>query len=157
VIADFVLPDYRNITTLRLENVSSAVPVFDILSQMSAGSRVRLTGVDWTTDTSDFLQHLLKMRGMTEEGINTEIAVVSGKWRIKNALLSTYVQAQKLFPYLAITVDNIVYDTLIVSPGVLFTSSDNKYFLFADGAHTTSKTGAEIDAFIENSRKIRGE
>jgi hypothetical protein len=82
-----------------LENVSSAVPVFDILSQMSAGSRVRLTGVDWTTDTSDFLQHLLKMRGMTEEGINTEIAVVSGKWRIKNALLSTYVEAQKLKEY----------------------------------------------------------
>lgn len=157
VIEDFVLPDYRNITTLRLENVSSAVPVFDILSQMSAGSRVRLTGVDWTTDTSDFLQHLLRMRGMTEDGINTEIAVVSGKWHIRSTLLSTYIEAQKLFPYLTITVDNIVYDTLIVAPNRLFVSSNNKYFLLADGAHTTSKTGAEIDAFIENSRKIRGE
>ena len=94
---------------------------------------------------------------MTEEGINTEIAVVSGKWHIRSTLLSTYIEAQKLFPYLTITVDNIVYDTLIVAPGALFTSSDNKYFLLADGAHTTSKTGAEIDAFIENSRKIRGE
>lgn len=36
--------DYSNISTLRIENCSSVIPVLDILSEMSANSRVRIIG-----------------------------------------------------------------------------------------------------------------
>lgn len=150
-LSEFVLPGYPRITTLWLENCSNAIDGVNIVMAMSGGSRVRLIDVEWRLENSDILDKLLTMRGINEDGSNANNAVVSGKLHIRTMPFSTYVEAQKTFPYLTITVDNIVYDTLIVSPDRLFVTADNKYFLLADGAHTTGKTGAEIDTFIENT------
>lgn len=74
--------DYSSITTLRVENSGSAIPVLDILSQMSAGSRVRILGfvalADTTQDVEDFFDFLDTMAGMTEAGINVDKPVVQG-------------------------------------------------------------------------------
>lgn len=74
--------DYSSITTLRVENSGSAIPVLGILSQMSAGSRVRILGfvavADTTDDVEDFFDFLDTMAGMTEAGINTDKPVVQG-------------------------------------------------------------------------------
>ena len=74
--------DYSSITTLRVENSGSAIPVLDILSQMSAGSRVRILGfvavADTTDDVEDFFDFLDTMAGMTEAGINVDKPVVQG-------------------------------------------------------------------------------
>ena len=85
--------------------------------------------------------------------VTVEVAVMPGNLQVGTMLLSAYIDAQNKFPYLNITVETIVYDTLIVSPDKLFVASDDKYFLLADGAHTTDSTGAEIDQFIADSRR----
>ena len=75
--------DYSNISTLRIENCSSAIPVLDILSEMSANSRVRIIGfslaVTSTQDVEDFYDYLDTMRGLDENGNNLDNAVVSGR------------------------------------------------------------------------------
>ena len=73
--------DYTSITTLRVEN-STAVPVIDILGDMSAASRVRIIGftttASTTSDVEDFCDYLDTMRGLDESGNNLETAVASG-------------------------------------------------------------------------------
>ena len=74
--------DYSSITTLRIENSSDEIPVFDILVDMPANSRVRIIGftmeVSSTDDVEDFFDYLDTMRGMDESGNNLTTAVVSG-------------------------------------------------------------------------------
>ena len=74
--------DYSNITTLRIENCSSAIPVLDILDEIPANSRVRLIGFTATASTTaeveDFYDYLDTMRGLDENGGNLDNAVVSG-------------------------------------------------------------------------------
>ena len=74
--------DYSNISTLRIENCSSAIPVLDILEDMAVNSRVRIIGftmaVQSTTDVEDFFDYLDTMRGLDEQGNNLDHAVVAG-------------------------------------------------------------------------------
>ena len=81
-ITDFTMPSYANITTLRVENSSSAIPVLNILAAMPANSRVRIIGftmtVSTTDDVEDFFDRLDTMRGLDESGNNLDNPVVSG-------------------------------------------------------------------------------
>lgn len=75
--------DYSQITTLRIENCGSAIPVMDILEDMAANSRVRIIGfttsVSSTQDVEDFYDYLDTMRGMDENGDETSMSMaVSG-------------------------------------------------------------------------------
>lgn len=81
-ISDFVLAEYSNITTLRLENVSNAVDSREILEELLPASRVRLIGVDWTAASYEEITTLFDlldtMRGLDENGGNVDKAQVSG-------------------------------------------------------------------------------
>lgn len=81
-ITDFSMPSYQNISTLRVENCGSAIPVLDILDDIPANSRVRILGFELTVtstdDVEDFFDYLDTMRGLDENGNNLENAVVSG-------------------------------------------------------------------------------
>jgi hypothetical protein len=81
-ITDFVMPAYGNITTLRVENCGSGVPILDILDELAEGSRVRVIGftlaVTSQGDVEDFYDYLDTMRGLDEYGGNLDKAVVSG-------------------------------------------------------------------------------
>lgn len=150
-LTEFVMPSYANITTLWLENVSNAVPSDDILLAMPAGSRVRMTNVNWTLDSTDILDALFKMRGMTESGDNTDNAVVSGSAYFDMVLpISKYLIAKSKFPYLTVTAKSYELDVLAVSPDQVFVTSDNKLFMLTDGGYTTGYTGAEIDQYIDD-------
>lgn len=74
--------DYSNITTLRIENCSSAVPVLEILSDLQAKSRVRIIGLQMGVSTTEeveaFYDKLDTMTGLDENGDNLDKAVVSG-------------------------------------------------------------------------------
>jgi len=79
-ITDFTMPDYSGITTLRLENVSSAVPIVTILNTIASGSRVRIVGLNLTMadmdEVNDFISLLDTMKGIDENGNNVETAQV---------------------------------------------------------------------------------
>ena len=81
-ITSFSMPSYENITTLRLENVSSAVDPFEILDDIPANSRVRLIGftkaVSSTAEVDAFIALLDTMRGLDEAGNNVDTAQVAG-------------------------------------------------------------------------------
>ena len=81
-LTDLSIPSYAGISTLRLENVSSAVDSKAILQAIPANSRVRLIGIDWAAGTADKLMEIIAlldtMRGLDEAGNNTDMAQVSG-------------------------------------------------------------------------------
>lgn len=81
-LQDLSIPSYAGISTLRLENVSSAVDSKAILEAIPANSRVRLIGINWAAGTADKLMEIITlldtMRGLDEAGNNTDIAQVSG-------------------------------------------------------------------------------
>ena len=85
-LTDFVLNDSTNITTLRLENVGALIDTPSVINAMDDGGRIRLTDVDWTVSSENELvvlfDKLIKMRGLDENGNNTDLAVVSGRCRV---------------------------------------------------------------------------
>lgn len=114
-ITDFVLPNYSNITTLRLENVSDAVPMNDILIGLPANSRVRLIGVSYTADSyaefAPIIEKLDTMRGLDENGNNVDTAQISGTVHI-TALTSAELKAiTDRYPSITVTYDSLVIYT----------------------------------------------
>lgn len=149
-ITDFVLPSCANVTTLWIENVSDVVDSAAIAAQMPVGSRVRMTNVDWNLDSVDFLDHMMQMRGLTETGDNMDKAVISGKVYVDDVMLvSKYLILKDHFPYLEVTAKSYDLDVLEVSPSQIFVTADRKLFMLADGGHSTTYTGADIDRYIE--------
>lgn len=74
--------DYSNISTIRIENSSSAIPILAILSSIQANSRVRIIGFTMTVstqkDVENFYDYLDTMKGLDENGNNLDNPVVSG-------------------------------------------------------------------------------
>ena len=81
-ITSFSMPDYSGISTLRVENCGTAIPVLDILDNMAPNSRVRIIGftmaVTSTSEVELFFDYLDTMRGLDESGNNVDTAVVAG-------------------------------------------------------------------------------
>ncbi len=112
-ITDFTIPGYANISTLRLENVSTAVDSVAILKAMAANSRVRLIGVNWefdeAADVEDLYDTLDTMRGLDESGNNTDAAQVSGKIHIPSLTGTELESLQSRYTNITITYDTISF------------------------------------------------
>lgn len=118
-ITEFVLPSYSQITTLRIENSSSVIPVMDILDNIANGSRVRLIGFTTTasgasdaakkTDVEDFYDYLDNMRGLDENGNETSISqAVQGTITGIDSLTGAWLAQMKArYPYIDITYNHI--------------------------------------------------
>ena len=85
-LADFVLNDSSNLTTLRLENVGSLIDTPNVINNMADGSRIRALDIDWEieseADLIALLNKLIKMRGLDENGNNIDAAVLTGRIRV---------------------------------------------------------------------------
>ena len=104
--------DYSNITTLRIENCSSAIPVLDILSEIPTNSRVRLIGfttsVNSTTEVEDFYDYLDTMRGLDESGGNVDTAQVSGTITgLQNITGAWLAEMNARYPFITIEYEHI--------------------------------------------------
>lgn len=104
--------DYSNISTLRIENCSSVIPVLDILSEMQANSRVRIIGftlaVSSTQDVEDFYDYLDTMRGLDENGNNLDKAVVSGRITGIDSVTGEWIaEMQERYPDIVIEYNHI--------------------------------------------------
>ena len=104
--------DYSNISTLRIENCSSAIPVLDILAEIPTNSRVRLIGfttsVSSTQDVEDFYDYLDTMRGLDEQGQNVDTAQVSGTITGLDAITGSWLaEMNARYPYITITYNHI--------------------------------------------------
>lgn len=101
-VTDFVIGGYDNISTLRLENVSEVFDLWEILHSIPAGARVRVTGLDRSfEDAADILAFydlLDTMRGLDENGNNTEKAQVSGIFTIDTLTGNDLAEMQERYP-----------------------------------------------------------
>lgn len=113
-ITDFKVTndDYSNISTLRIENCSTAIPVLDILSEIPANSRVRLIGFYWecadATVIEEILNQLDKMRGLDEQGNNMEKAQVSGIIHTDKLTEGQIYSYKQRYPYINVIADQVV-------------------------------------------------
>jgi len=107
-IMDFSMPSYGNITTLRLENVSDAIPVLDILDGLQDSARVRLMGFTWEFASVDavsaFYDKLDKFRGLDENGGNMDKAQVSATIHVPSATEAQIDELKARYPYITVTV-----------------------------------------------------
>ncbi len=119
--------DYSSITTLRVENSSSLIPVDDILAEMPANSRVRLIGfsmaVSTTDEVEDFYDYLDTMRGLDEAGNNLDTAVVSGTITGLNTITGAWYSAMKArYPYIQIEYQHISSNVYFYNGDTLLTT-----------------------------------
>lgn len=105
-ITDFVIGGYDNISTLRLENVSEVFDLWEILYSIPVGARVRVTGLERSfEDAADILAFydlLDTMRGLDENGNNTEKAQISGTFTIDTLTGNDLAEMQERYPNIKI-------------------------------------------------------
>lgn len=105
-ITDFSIGGYDNISTLRLENVSEVFDLWEILHSIPVGARVRVTGLERSfEDTADILAFydlLDTMRGLDENGNNTEKAQVSGTFTIAELTNDELAEMRERYPNIRI-------------------------------------------------------
>lgn len=116
-LADFAIPSYSQITTLRLENAGVLDSLaLDILNEMPENSRVRIIGFDLEMTDSEFGAFITKldtMRGLDENGNNTDLAQVSGRVYVAEISAKTAAAAEK---YVGL---NLEYDEIILNSAKL--------------------------------------
>ena len=105
-ITDFVIGGYDNISTLRLENVIEVFDLWEILHSIPAGARVRATGLERSfenaADILAFYDRLDTIRGLDENGNNTEKAQVSGTFTIDTLTGNDLAEMQERYPNIKI-------------------------------------------------------
>ena len=148
-ITDFTCPSFANVSTLRVENCSGAVDTAKIVKQMQNTGRVRLIGIDWSLDSTDILDKLLGMKGMTETGINADKPVLHGSVHFVSLPISKLVEYENVFPYLSITADMYVNDVLLTTPEAVLMDSEGDLVTMADGGYKTTYSDDQIEAFID--------
>ena len=111
----FMMDDYSNITTLRVENTPN-IPVWDIIGDIAANSRVRIIGftmtVSTTTEVEDFYDYLDEyastMRGLDENGNTLPNAVISGTITGLDSITGAWLAAMNArYPDITITYEHI--------------------------------------------------
>lgn len=129
-LTDFVFSPLSKLETLWLENMGNVVNSITILKTCTMpNARVRLVGVDWTVNTGNALLNIYNelsgMRGLDEQGNNTDSAVVTGKCHIGIVSNDEPAMLESLFPYLDIT-----YDTMTTKANLIFMNHDGTEELY---------------------------
>lgn len=110
-ITDFSIGSYSNISTLRLENTPT-LDTFDILSNIPAGTRVRLIGFvcecENVTEIETILDKLDLMRGLDESGGNVDTAQVSGIIHTSSLTGDQIDSFNARYPFITFTADNLI-------------------------------------------------
>ena len=156
-ITDFTCPSTANVTTLRLENVSSAVDAMAILNTMAAASRVRLFNFTWNLQTlsgvTAMLDKLDTMRGLDQNGNNTEKAQVYGTIHVPTATGDIIDDVETRYPDITITYEHVTaqifyYD--YTGETLLYTET------ITDGAAATYNTAPTMEPTAQYTYSFQG-
>lgn len=105
-ITDLDIESYENIKTLCIDNCPTLDTV-SMLEQCVNAERVRLTNVHWNIPNISFLQSLYHLKGLNENGINTNDAYLIGSCHIEKLTGSEMLEIKSHYPYLDITFDEL--------------------------------------------------
>lgn len=110
-LTEFVIPTGANLTTLRLENVGTALDSQSIVENLAERSRLRLIGFLWHFDTyedaADMYDILDTMRGLDENGGNMDTAQLLGTVHITSLTGVQRASLEERYPDITITFDHI--------------------------------------------------
>ena len=160
-ITDFTCPSLENLTTLRLENVSSVINPLELTNQIQPGSRVRILGFSFTAADTDeirsFMDHLDTFRGLDENGQNMDTAQVLGTIHVEYVTGAELVQFAERYPNITVTYDHITsnlyyYDfegETLIHTETIVDGGDGTY----DGEPSKEPTAANTYEFIGWSKK----
>lgn len=123
-ITEFVIPSYANISTLRLENVSTAIDEKAILRGLTVSEtqipRVRLIGIHWecadATEIDGLLDLLDTMRGLDESGGNVDTAQVSGTIHTSSLTGAQIAEFESRYPYITYDADYVESTLTLMNP-----------------------------------------
>lgn len=139
-IEDFTMPSYANISTLWLENNSSAIDTLAILNSIAEGSRVRILGVNFGTSTVEqamaLCDRLDKMRGLDENGKNVDIAQVSGTIYISSLTGEELYRIQSRYPNITVIYNSITLYTVRFFNGTTLLQTINNVMYGANAKYT---------------------
>lgn len=164
-ITDFVIPDYSNIATLRLEYVGDIVDSKSILSNMVVGGRVRIIGFNYTFESvsaiNTFYDLLDTMRGLDENGNNVDKAQLMGTIHVDTITGAEMAALLERYPNISITYNHItsyLYYYNHDGTSLLYTESitdggNGKY----SGTPSRSSTAQYSYTFVGWSRTPNGE
>ncbi len=123
VITEFLLPSTANLTSLRLENVSSVVDSLSILRTLPARSSVRLIGFEW--DCADYdeiigiLDLLDTMRGIDERGETVPTAQIYGTIHVPAINTDQIRTIQSRYHDITVVPETISYRVRFFNEGTL--------------------------------------
>lgn len=128
-LTEFTMPSYTNVTTLWIENVSNVIDPMAILMQLPTNSRVRIIGFDFAVPSvatiSAGYDLLDTMRGLDENGNNTDKPQISGIIRIESITGAELAELQSRYPTIRIAYTNI-------TSNLYFYSEDGSTLLYTD-------------------------
>lgn len=108
-ITEFVCNDYSNINTLRIENtpIDTLTIVQDAFDNLE---RIRLIDVDWTLNDTTILNKIMTLKGLNENGVNTDKAILTGKIHIRGTVPRYYIDdcIEYFGTDVVITADNVI-------------------------------------------------
>ena len=167
-LTTFSMPSYANVSTLRLENNSDVIDPLAIFNGMPANSRVRIIGFNaemTNTELFAFIEKLNTMRGLDEEGNNTDLAQISGTIHVEeitpaeNKVIS---EAQRKYPDLKVTYDVLVpytvrffnYDGTLLE--TVYVEIEGEDAVYSDGIPTRGE-GWEFTGWEPEPTNITGD
>ncbi len=170
-IEDFEIEDASNITTLWLENVSTAVDSKSMVQSIVANSRVRLIGISWEFDSAEDILEMYDlldtMRGLDESGNNVDSPQVSGYVYVDSLTGAQLAEMLERYPDISVVYQHITsyvyfynYDGSsllytvsavdgadVSSPGSPSRSSTAQYtYTFVGWSYSQDATSADSDA-----------
>ncbi len=132
-LTEFVCPDYSNITTLWLENPAPIIDTAEIVNELAAGSRIRLYNFHWEMATLGnvytMFDRLDTMRGLDQNGNNTNKAQVYGSIHVESATTFEVDEIHSRYSDVTITYDELM-------PGVIYKTSDGSATIGVEPVHS---------------------
>lgn len=162
-LTDFTIPSYSNITTLRLENNSSAIDTLTVLNAIPESSRVRVLGFKMEVNSVDeiltFFDRLDTMRGLDENGNNVDKAQISGTIKIDSitgaelaALQARYSDITIQYNHLSSNLTFCNYDGTEIKTIEVLDGGDGTY----SGSTPTRSSTAQYSYTFAGWSKIKG-
>ena len=172
-LSTLTVAGYSNVSTLWLEGNSNVVNTRTIFDAISTGARVRLLGIQWSisSNTSSFIERLESMRGLDENGNNTQYAQLSGSIYFSTISSSQLQTMRDHYPNVTVSYGTLQYSvdmysedgsTLLKSnsvtagancPSYTPTKSSTAQYNYSFAGWATSPGGAVVSNALTNIRE----
>lgn len=120
MLSNFTIVSYDNIQTLVLSNTPN-IDSLDIVNKCSKLTNVTLKNIDWTLDSTDVLERLADLGGISDNNSATKQSILTGKVHINKIQSSLVKKYNRIWKDLT-----IVYDLLISEFTVTFVDYQDK-------------------------------